>query len=172
MAMAVVVRNARIRHYLSPNHLGVPAGDCMKVGRVEDGKPAEPARRRKTVGRGSEFADELREAVGASEPGAVVETSPPTSIEQLLSIQEIPAAASGAGRKASRQYGQFLLDRLEELRLGVLDGVLSKEQLARLAQTIRQRRQRSDDPRLNEILDEIELRAEVEIAKLTRPVES
>ena len=39
-------------------------------------------------------------------------------------------------------------------------------------QAIRQRRQRSDDPQLNEIMDEIELRAEVEIAKLTRPVGS
>jgi hypothetical protein len=37
-----------------------------------------------------------------------------------------------------------------------------------LAQRLRQKRQQSDDPKLNAIIDEIELRAEVEIAKLTR----
>ena len=144
----------------------------MKVGRVGDGKAADPARRRKDAGRGSEFAERLRDAVAASEPGAAVETAPPAFIEQLLSIQEAPAAISGEGRKAARQYGQFLLERLDEIRLALLDGSIPKDQLARLAQTVRQRRQRSDDPRLNEILGEIELRAEVEIAKLTRPVES
>ena len=144
----------------------------MKVGRVGDGKAADPARRRKDAGRGSEFAERLKDAVAATEPGAAVETAPPAFIEQLLSIQEAPAAISGEGRKAAGQYGQFLLERLDEIRLALLIGAIPKDQLAGLAQTARQRRQRSDDPRLNEILEEIELRAEVEIAKLTRPVES
>jgi len=39
-----------------------------------------------------------------------------------------------------------------------------------LAQSMRQQRRQSDDPQLNQIIDEIELRAEVEIAKLTRVV--
>lgn len=144
----------------------------MKVGKIGNGKPADPARRRKDAGRGSEFAERLKEAVAATEPGAAVETTPPAFVEQLLSIQETPAIISGEGRKAARQYGQFLLERLEDIRLALLAGAIPKDLLARLAQTVRQRRQRSDDPRLNEILDEIELRAEVEIAKLTRPVES
>ncbi len=40
--------------------------------------------------------------------------------------------------------------------------------LVDIAQMMRTQRQTTDDPRLNEIIDEIELRAEVEIAKLTR----
>lgn len=144
----------------------------MKVGGIGNGRPADPARRRKDAGRGSEFAERLKEAVAATEPGAALEPAPPAAFEQLLAIQETPATISGSGRKAARQYGQFLLDRLEEIRLALLVGAIPKDQLARLAQTVRQRRQRSDDPRLNEILDEIELRTEVEIAKLTRPVRS
>ena len=144
----------------------------MKIGGVGNGKAADPARRRKDAGRGSEFAERRKDAVAATEPGAAVETAPPAFIEQLLSIQEAPAAISGEGRKAARQYGQFLLERLDEIRLALLDGRIPKNQLARLAQTVRQRRQRSDDSRLNEILEEIDLRAEVEIAKLTRPVGS
>ncbi len=144
----------------------------MKVRGIGDGKSIEPARRRKESGRGAEFAERLKEAVAATEPGAALETAPPAFVEQLLAIQETPATVSQEGRKSARQYGQFLLERLEEIRMGLLVGSIPKDQLARLAQTVRQRRQRSDDPRLNEILDEIELRAEVEIAKLTRPVGS
>ena len=61
-----------------------------------------------------------------------------------------------------------MLDSLDDLRLAILAGAISKEKLAELAQKLRQKRQNSDDPRLNEIIEEIELRCEVEVAKLTR----
>ena len=66
------------------------------------------------------------------------------------------------------QYGDDLLNRLDDLRLAILDGVLSKDKLTEIAHNLRQKRQNSDDPKLNEIIDEIEIRAEVEVAKLTR----
>ena len=66
------------------------------------------------------------------------------------------------------QYGDDLLNRLDDLRLAILDGVLSKDKLTELAHNLRQKRQNSDDPKLNEIINEIELRAEVEVEKLTR----
>ena len=66
------------------------------------------------------------------------------------------------------QYGDDLLNRFDDLRLAILDGVLSKDKLTELAHNLRQKRQNSDDPKLNEIINEIELRAEVEVAKLTR----
>ncbi len=144
----------------------------MKVKDIGAGRPAESVRRRKDAGRGSEFARELEGAMAATESGAAVEIPPVTAADSLLSVQETPDAGSGQKRKATRQYGQFLLDQLDSLRLGLLAGAIPKDRLAGLAQAIRQQRQRSDDPRLNEILDEIELRAEVEIAKLTRPVGS
>lgn len=144
----------------------------MKVKEVGTGRSAESAKRRKDAGRGAEFAEELKGALAAFEVGAVVESAPMAAADALISVQETPDAVSSQKRKATRQYGQFLLDHLDKIRLGLLAGAIPKEQLAGLAQAIRQQRQRSDDPRLNEILDEIELRAEVEIAKLTRPIGS
>ena len=47
-------------------------------------------------------------------------------------------------------------------------GTVSKDRLADLAQQMRQKMQEIDDPKLIEIINEIELRSEVEIAKLTR----
>ena len=71
-------------------------------------------------------------------------------------------------RAIYRDYGKDLLERLDQLRLGILAGVFSKDRLAELAHKLRERQKETDDPKLNEIVKEIELRAEVELAKLTR----
>ena len=52
---------------------------------------------------------------------------------------------------------------------GLLLGTIPMSKLEQLAQLIRAKREQIDDPKLLEILDEIELRAAVELAKLSRP---
>jgi len=85
-----------------------------------------------------------------------------------LPCKKVPNATDGRSKGILVHHGEDLLNRLDDLRLGILGGAFSKDKLAELAQNLRQKRQNSDDPRLNEIIDEIELRAEVEVAKLTR----
>jgi len=60
-----------------------------------------------------------------------------------------------------------MLDELEQIRLGLLLGQIPRARLEQLAQMVRARREQLDDPKLIAILDEIELRAAVELAKLT-----
>jgi hypothetical protein len=62
-----------------------------------------------------------------------------------------------------------MLDELEQIRLGLLLGAIPRAKLEQLAQLVRARREQVDDPRLMAILDEIELRAAVELAKLASP---
>jgi hypothetical protein len=57
------------------------------------------------------------------------------------------------------------LNKLDDLRLDLLTGGLSKNKLLRLSEVVNSRRPEIEDPRLNEILDEIDLRAQVELAK-------
>ena len=64
-----------------------------------------------------------------------------------------------------RQRASDILDRLDELRHGLLMGTLTRRDIEKLAQHVRLRREQVNDPRLTEILDQIELRAEVELAK-------
>jgi len=142
----------------------------MKITDLGSAKGVATTKRAKAAGKGGEFAERLKEAVAAG-AGAVVETPAPATVESLLAVQEAPDAASERSRGLARRYGHDLLDRLEEIRLGLLAGVIPKDKLAAIAQAVRQRRQKTDDPRLNAIIDEIELRCEVEIAKLTRPLE-
>ena len=71
---------------------------------------------------------------------------------------------SGCGR--ARQRAEDMLARLEELRTGLVTGTVSRARLVELAQMARAKREPGADPRLLAIVGEIELRAEVELAKL------
>ena len=62
-----------------------------------------------------------------------------------------------------------MLDELEQIRLGLLLGAIPRARLEQLAQMVRARREQLDDAKLIAILDEIELRAAVELAKLAGP---
>ena len=142
----------------------------MRISKVGSSKQAA-ATKKKSMVKAGEFAERVRGTAGAGavdSPQAVEGTAPVGGVESILTIQEVPDATDGRSRGLLKQYGDDLLDRLDEFRLAILTGTISKDRLTELAQKLRQKRQDSDDPRLNEILDEIELRAEVEVAKLTR----
>ena len=66
------------------------------------------------------------------------------------------------------EYGNDLLDQLDKIRMAILGGAISKDRLQDIARRLRERKITSDDPKLNDLIDEVELRVEVEIAKLTR----
>ena len=87
------------------------------------------------------------------------------SVDALLAAQSVETATEEERRQA-RARGDDILDRLDELRHGLLAGTLTRGQVVALANLVRSRRGSIVDPKLRELLDEIELRAEVEIAKL------
>ena len=68
-------------------------------------------------------------------------------------------------RKAVRRASK-LLDLLDGVRDGLLDGQVSTQSLNGLMATIREERSSLDDPHLDGLLNDIETRASVEIAKL------
>jgi hypothetical protein len=71
-------------------------------------------------------------------------------------------------RQRRARRGTEILDRLEEIRRGFLLGTVPKDRLGELARLVREKRERGADPVISKLLDEIELRAEVELAKLSR----
>ena len=98
--------------------------------------------------------------------GAAAASVPMGSIDGLLALQEIDD--EGRQRRQARDHGQAILDRLDDLRNALLTGSLNQESLERLLKQLRSRRAAFTDPRLREVLDEIELRAAVELAKMGR----
>ncbi len=145
----------------------------MKISNLGSSRPVGGVGRKKKApaAKGGDFAAQLKSAVEAPENPESVGGTAVGGVDSILAVQEVAAtsdATEDKPRQAARRYGDDLLDRLTAIRDGVLAGVVSKEELADLARTMRAARRRSNDPGLDEIIDEIELRAEVEIAKLTR----
>lgn len=88
---------------------------------------------------------------------------PVTAVDALLAIQEVPDATSGRSRALKR--GSDMLDILDDLRLAVLAGLVPRAKLQALLDVVDRSRGDVADAGLNEVLDEIELRARVELAK-------
>lgn len=114
-------------------------------------------------GSGASFAKQLSAEAPAA--AGVNAASPLNALSGVLAMQEVDDATARASRGKLR--AQEMLDKLEEIRHGLLAGVLPGAKLVELARVVQTRRVQVDDPRLAEILDEIDLRAQVELAKLT-----
>lgn len=103
-------------------------------------------------------------ATGEAADG-VQAAAPTHSVDALLAVQEVPVDADAAHGRA-RQRAGTLLDCLEELRDGLLLGAIPKGRLRDLASMVKEKRETVADERLAELLDEIELRVRIELAKL------
>jgi hypothetical protein len=121
---------------------------------------------RRASGSGAARPGEFAKFLDKAAPSAVSGGSPISSIDALFAAQSVDATDQ-EGRRQARQRGEELLNKLDDLRHGLLMGTLSRSQLLSLRTLVRSRRNTFTDPKLNELLDEIELRAEVEIAKLS-----
>ncbi len=142
----------------------------MKISNVGGAKGTSGPQRKKSVSGspGANFAQSLKDASGASETDGVIESAPMNAVDGILAVQEVPDAMDGRSKGlAMLNYGTDILDRLDEMRHAILSGTLTKDQLVNLAQKMRARQDMSDDPELNAIIQEIEMRAEIEIAKLS-----
>ncbi|WP_417795053.1 flagellar assembly protein FliX [Terasakiella pusilla] len=117
---------------------------------------------------GSNFASHLRPAPAAGSHSEIMETMPVASMDTILSLQEVGDSTEEEKRRALYLRGEDILDRLAQIQSEILSGAISVERLQNLAQLLRNRRETVEDPQLAQIIDEIELRAEVEIAKWGR----
>jgi hypothetical protein len=113
------------------------------------------------AGSGAKFASELS---SSRSPAAAAPTGAAGTIDGILALQEVDE--DGRGSRQERERGEDILDRLDEIRHGLLTGRVNPATLQSLLARVRQQRQTFTDPRLTEILEEIELRAAVELAKL------
>lgn len=139
----------------------------MKVNNTGSVGTPQKAKKKSQTGAAGGFASHIPSG-GSEEAAPAGGVAPMASLSGILSLQEVPDSTADEGRRALYQRGEDILDRLSEIQEQILSGALSKERLQNLAHILRQKREQVDDDKLLAILDEIELRAEVEIAKWTR----
>jgi hypothetical protein len=103
-------------------------------------------------------------AGGTSQASSVSATQGVMGVEALLALQDVGGPLERK-RRAVRRAGR-ILDTLDDLKIALLEGEISGVDLDRLRRAVRDERDNTDDPNLEAVLDEIELRAAVEVAKL------
>jgi hypothetical protein len=70
------------------------------------------------------------------------------------------------------QRSDNVLVQLDKIRLGMLTGTLTVGNLLDIADVVASHRERIGDPQLAGLLDEIDLRAQIEIAKMKMALEA
>ncbi|MBL8667858.1 MAG: hypothetical protein JNM48_10390 [Rhodospirillales bacterium] len=135
--------------------------------------PVDPAARLQALRRKpscrSHGTGSFAENLAAADPADVGEgppAVPSATLLALLDVQEVESNGSAGRRRAAVCRGDVLLSQLEGLRAELLEGRIGAPRLQALAAALREERMVSDDAGVEVVLAEIELRVEVEMAKL------
>ena len=139
----------------------------MKITGSSSAKSAGAARGAKPASSGGVFSldagESAAEAHGVSRASGIGSL---TSVGALLALQAVDDPLQRRRRAVSR--AGKILDALDTLKISLLEGETSPTSLDQLMQAVRAERAATDDPGLQGVLNEIETRAAVELAKQGR----
>jgi hypothetical protein len=138
----------------------------MQAVRIESANRLSSVANRGAVGRysgGQTFA--LAGVSAPARPSAASPVMPLAALDAILALQGVGDALTGRRRAVKR--GASMLDVLEEVKADLLVGRITPERLDILAEQLQSMRDRVD-PGLDGVIDEIELRVRIELAKLGR----
>lgn len=121
--------------------------------------PAPAARR----ARSGEFVVPQEEAASTASPIGGPRTV--GGIDALIALQGVAEDPAERRRRAVGR-GRVALDALDDLKLGLLAGTLDRAALERLKAAAGGLKGASGDEKLDQVLAEIDLRVEVELAKM------
>ncbi len=141
----------------------------MRTSRLDPATRPQALRRRslRSSPGSATFAGHLHVG-GQVASGPAPAADPAAALLALLDAQEVAGEDDGGKdrrRRAAVSRSDALLQRLESLRTDLLDGRIALDRLQALARALREERVASDDPDIEAVLDEVELRAAVELAK-------
>ena len=132
----------------------------MRIESNRSGAVTSRSAARGASGQGATF--QILDSGAAPRAAALSPGSAANPVGALLALQAVEDATSAVRRQVRR--GLSLLDALEELKLDLLTGQIGEGRLNRLMALVGQARRQSD-PALDALIDDIELRARVELAK-------
>ena len=103
-------------------------------------------------------------ASGPSQASPTAGVGGVVGVDALLALQDVGGPLERRRRAVGR--ASRILDVLAEMRAARLGGELTPPEVERLRRAVRDQREATEDPGLEAVLDEIETRAAVELAKL------
>lgn len=111
-------------------------------------------------------------SAGVKKPQGAGATHSIARVDALLSVQSVESPTERAARKRMRERGEGVLKELDKLRHGLLTNSLTLGDIINVADVVASHREKIDDPKLVAILDEIDLRAQIELAKAKKALEA
>lgn len=137
----------------------------MKVEGPSRSQQSEQAKKKDKVSSGgSSFSSMVAgESGGAQEAGA---THSIANIDVMLAAQGAESPTERAARKRMRARADTILNELDRIKTGLLTGTLTVGHVIDIADVVAAHREKIMDPRLTAILDEVDLRAQIELAKM------
>lgn len=138
----------------------------MKITDIKGpGDSGKPKRSKKTGDKGAFDAllSEAEGAEGAERSGAASETQALEATSSLFALQEVGGEAGS--RRQSMQQGRQSLQVLDELRRDLLLGEDNAHTLQRMKDQQKRLNAQPHDPVMKGVIDDIDLRLSVEIAK-------
>jgi len=134
------------------------SGPGSTKGPSKTGKTSKP---QKSDGSFADFVSS-----GAKESAATTTSQSIAHVDALLAVQSTEDPTQGAARKRMRQRADDILDELDKVRMAMLHGNLTVGHMIDVADVVASHREKVTDPNLTSIMDEIDLRAQVELAKM------
>lgn len=137
----------------------------MKV--TGPGKTQGPSKTKKSgKASGSDASFEDFVSSGPQESAPAAQTQSIARVDALLAVQATEDPTAGKTRKRMRQRADGILDELDKLRMAMLGGNLTVGHMVDIADVVASHRENISDPGLTAILDEIDMRAQIELAKM------
>jgi hypothetical protein len=144
----------------------------MKVDAYGNIKATNSTKKRSGVAKSGDFSSilDIYENEGVENSGTLSNVASPAAMSGMLALQEI--SDEEVRRKNLIKQGDDMLDSLEQLRRRLLTGSLPMHVLQNINKQLTMQKQLVNDPRLKSIIDEIELRTAVELAKIEMAIAS
>jgi hypothetical protein len=136
----------------------------MKIEGPNRTQQTSPTHKKAKVSGDGSFGDML--ASEARQSAAPIGAQSIAQIDALLAAQQVEDPTARAARRRMTQRADTILDGLERMRMALLTGTMTVGHLIDIADVVAQHRENISDPRLTALLDEIDLRAQIELAKL------
>jgi hypothetical protein len=138
----------------------------MKIEGPSKSQGANASKKSGKVGSDGSFEDFI--AFAPKGAGSAAPTHSIARVDALLSVQGAESPTERAARKRMQERGEDILKELDKLRHSLLTNNLTIGQVVDIADVVASHREKVIDPRLTAILDEIDLRAQIEMAKIQK----
>jgi hypothetical protein len=136
--------------------------------KVQDSKGVSPSSKTKKPSATADSDVDFSLFMGSEAPesSAARATQTIARVDVLLTVQGVDNPAERSARKQARARAGAVLGELEKIRIALLGGNLTIGHMIDVADVVASHRENVTDPTLTAIMDEIDLRAQVELAKM------